>query len=103
MNRTPDWRLEDEQLNSILRLLPISPVVLKMSRALNEARAVLIKGGDLVELAEAIGTIIADPSSSLDDIRLGLQHGGLIAEQAAIALHRREGIPFPEQRINQVR
>jgi hypothetical protein len=71
---------------------------LKMTSAIDEAREVLIKGGDLVELAEAIGTIISDPASSLDDIRLGLKHGGIIAEQAAIELHRREGIPLPENR-----
>jgi hypothetical protein len=62
-----------------------------MLGAIHEAREVLIKGGDLVALAEAIGTIVGDPSSSLDDIRLGLKHGGMIAEQAAIELRRREG------------
>jgi hypothetical protein len=67
-----------------------------MSREIEKARDVLIKGGDLVELAEAMGTIISDPSSSLDDIRLGLRHGGLIAEQAVIALRRREAVSaFP--------
>jgi hypothetical protein len=69
-----------------------------MSSAIDEAREVLIKGGDLVELEEAIRTIISDPASSLDDIRLGLKHGGIIAEQAAIELHRRERIPLPENR-----
>ncbi len=61
-----------------------------MASALQEARKVLKKGGDLVALAEAIGTVITDPSSSLDDIRLGLRHGGMIAEQAALELRRRE-------------
>jgi len=69
---------------------------MKAPKGHDEAREVLIKGGDLVELAEAIGTIIGDPSSSLDDIRLGLKHGGIIAEHAAIELHRREGTPLPE-------
>ena len=67
-----------------------------MTSAIDEAREVLIKGGDLVELAEAIGTIISDPASSLDDIRLGLKHGGIIAEQAAIELHRREETPLQD-------
>jgi hypothetical protein len=66
-----------------------------MSGKLDEAREVLIRGGDLVALAEAIGTIIGSPSSSLDDIRLGLRHGGLIAEQAAIELRRREAASVP--------
>jgi hypothetical protein len=60
-----------------------------MLNAIDEAREVLIKGGDLVELAEAIGTIISDPSSSVDDVRLGLKHGGLVAEQATLELQRR--------------
>jgi hypothetical protein len=61
-----------------------------MPDPLENARQVLQNGGDLVALAEAIGTIINDPTSSLDDIRLGLRHGGLIAEQATIALKSRE-------------
>jgi hypothetical protein len=65
---------------------------------LKDARQTLIQGGDLVALAEAIAAIIRDPSSSLDDIRLGLRHGGVIAEQAAIALHHRQGIPLPQDR-----
>jgi hypothetical protein len=60
-----------------------------MSNALSEAREVLIHGGDLVALAEAIGTIISDPLSSLADIRLGLRHGGIVAEQALLELRRR--------------
>jgi hypothetical protein len=62
---------------------------------LDEARAALIRGGDLVALAEAIGAIISSPSSSLDDIRLGLRHGGLIAEQATLELQRREAASPP--------
>jgi len=56
----------------------------------NEARDVLLRGGDLVDLAEAMGTIISDPGSSLEDIRLGLRYGGLIAEQATLELRRRQ-------------
>lgn len=66
-----------------------------MMCAIEKAREVLTNGGDLVDLAEAIGTIISDPSSSLEDIRLGLRHGGIIAEQAAVALRRREGVSTP--------
>jgi hypothetical protein len=61
-----------------------------MSSALQQAREVLNRGGDLVALAEAIGTVISDPSSSLDDVRLGLRYGGIIAEQAALELRRRQ-------------
>jgi hypothetical protein len=61
-----------------------------MSQAINEARETLIRGGDLVDLAEAIGTIISDPASSLDDIRLGLRYGGVVADQATLELRRRE-------------
>jgi len=61
-----------------------------MPGKLDEAREALIRGGDLVALAEAIGTIIASPASSLDDLRLGLRHGGMIAEQATLEIRRRE-------------
>ena len=61
-----------------------------MASALDRARDILLHGADLVDLAEAIGTIIRDPSSSLDDIRLGLRYGGLIAEQAELELRRRQ-------------
>jgi hypothetical protein len=67
-----------------------------MTRTRDEARDVLTKGGDLVDLGEAIGTVISDPTSSLDDIRLGLRYGGVIGEQAALALQRRSGIPTRE-------
>ena len=71
-----------------------------MARTLEKARETLVKGGDLVALAEAIGTIVSDPASSLDDIRLGLPHGGMIAEQAAIALRLREAACGPSMPSN---
>jgi hypothetical protein len=43
----------------------------------------------MAELAEAIAVVIADPSSSDADIRLGLQYRGFVAEQAEFALRRR--------------
>jgi hypothetical protein len=64
-----------------------------MLNTIREARDVLISGGDLVALAEAIGTIISDPASSLDDLRLGLRHGGMVAEQALLELRRRGATP----------
>ena len=69
-----------------------------MLSTIEEARDVLLRGGDLVELAEAIGAIINDPSSSLDDVRLGLKHGGVIAEQASLELQRRSCSQRPDDR-----
>ena len=61
-----------------------------MTGAIDRARSTLVHGADLIDLAEAIGTIIRDPSSTLDDLRLALRHGGVIAEQAALELRRRQ-------------
>ncbi len=61
---------------------------MKTSRA--DATRVLLNGGSMVELAEAIGVVISDPESTLDEIRLGLQHPGFVAEQAALALSKRQ-------------
>jgi hypothetical protein len=60
-------------------------------RSLDEARTVLRTGGGIADLAEAIGLVISDPSSSLDDLRLGLRYPGFVAEQAELAIERREG------------
>lgn len=62
---------------------------------LRGARQVLRDGGEWVELAEAIGIVIASPKSSLDDCFLGLQHPGFVAEQAAMALYVRTRRPKP--------
>jgi len=63
-----------------------------MTSTLDQARHILLNGADLVDLAEAIGTVIRDPASSVDDVRLGLRYGGLIAEQAELELRRRQSI-----------
>jgi hypothetical protein len=56
---------------------------------LDEARNVLRNGGGMVDLAKAIGFLISDPASSVEDLQLGLQYGGFIAEQAELAIERR--------------
>jgi len=63
-----------------------------------EAIRTLKKGGPLVTLAEAIGTVASEPGSSLEDLLLGLQYEGLVAEQAALALYKRTGRALPEDR-----
>jgi len=65
---------------------------------LNDAIRVLRKGGQLAELAEAVGIVISSPSSSLFDIALGLKYGGVVADQAALALYKRTGKKIPEDR-----
>jgi hypothetical protein len=57
--------------------------------SLDEARGVLLSGGTLADLAEAIALIASDPSTSEADLRLGLRHRGFVAEQAQFALRRR--------------
>lgn len=67
-----------------------------MNTSLKDAIHLLHKGGSMVELAEAIGVVISDSASTLDDIRLGLRYPGFVAEQAALALSKRES-PSREQ------
>ncbi len=67
-----------------------------------EAHSILDNGGSYAALVEAIGTIASDSASSLHDIMKGLRHGGLIAEQAALALYKRSGRPLPEDRATMV-
>lgn len=55
-------------------------------------------GGSMAELAEAIAAVASNPRSSIEDIMLGLAHGGFIQEQAALALYRRTGEPIPKDR-----
>jgi hypothetical protein len=55
----------------------------------SQARSILQSGATIADMAEAIATIISDPSSSDTDIRLGLRYPGFIAEQAEFALRRR--------------
>lgn len=56
---------------------------------LDEARNVLLNGGRMVDLAKAIGLLISDPRSSVEDLRLGLRYSGFVAEQAEMAIERR--------------
>ena len=55
----------------------------------DEARDLLKSGGSMAELARAIGILISDATSSLDDLRLGLRYRGFVAEQAELAIERR--------------
>lgn len=65
---------------------------------LDEARKQLSTGGALVDLMEAIGVIAHDPRSSVDDLLLGLEQPECVAEQAALALHRRTERPISQDR-----
>ncbi|MEX2140800.1 MAG: hypothetical protein WD894_16170 [Pirellulales bacterium] len=58
-------------------------------KTLDEARDVLRSGGSIPDLAQAIGVLISDPTTSLDDLRLGLRYKGFVAEQAELAIERR--------------
>jgi len=49
-------------------------------------------------LGEAIAVVLQFPESSLLDVALGLKHGGVIAEQAALALYKRTDRPLPDDR-----
>ena len=63
-----------------------------------EAREKLKHGCDWGELAEAVGVVIAAPECSDLDLFLSLKHGGVIAEQAALALYRKTQTPIPDDR-----
>lgn len=61
----------------------------------DEAVQLLRNGGDFPELYEAIIAVAKDRTTSLDDLILGLQHPGVIREQAAFELYSRTGRPLP--------
>lgn len=63
-----------------------------------EAREKLKHGGEWAELVEAAGVVIAAPECSELDLFLALRHGGVIAEQAALALYRKTQTPIPADR-----
>ena len=63
---------------------------------LEKANLLLRQGGRFVDLAEAIGIVASDSSSSLDDLIAGLSHPGFVAEQAAFALYHRTGRDVPQ-------
>lgn len=56
----------------------------------DEATRVLLDGGSMADLAEAIGVVISDPESTLDEIRLGMGYPGFVSEQAMLALSKRQ-------------
>lgn len=63
-----------------------------------DAIKTLEEGGEWPALAEAIGVVMSDPMTSLDALMLGLQHKGIVAEQAALGLYRRTFRPIPDNR-----
>ncbi len=63
-----------------------------------EAINTLEAGGEWPALVEAIGVVVSDPMTSLDALILGLQYGGIVAEQAALGLYRRTLRPIPDNR-----
>lgn len=62
----------------------------------------LRSGGDWPDLAEAIAVVISSPEGSLEDLMLGLEYSGVVAEQATLALYRRTGRPLPADRTQLV-
>ncbi len=52
------------------------------------------------DLLEAIGVLATDRATRVSDLMLGLDHRGIVAEQAALALYKRTGRPFPPDRRN---
>ena len=67
-----------------------------------EALRFLDEGGSLVQLAEAVGTLVGDSRSTPQELMRGLRHPGVVAEQAALALYRRLNRPLPPDRSNVV-
>jgi len=63
-----------------------------------EAVRTLRSGGSWPVLGEAIAVVLQSPESSLLDVALGLKHGGVIAEQAALALYKRTDRLLPDDR-----
>ncbi len=63
--------------------------------SLEQARSTLRRSESPCDLLLAIGSISCQPDCTLDDLLLGLQHPGVIAEHAAIALYKRTGRPKP--------
>ena len=62
----------------------------------DEAVKILNESKSPTSLAEAIGVLVSDENSSLNEIVLGLNHRGCIAEQAAISLYLRTKRPIPD-------
>lgn len=69
---------------------------------LEQARRTLKEGGDLPRLADAIGVIASDRTTSDVDLKLGLRYEGFVAEQAALALYKRKHLPLPKDRTRLV-
>jgi hypothetical protein len=63
-----------------------------------DALETLEHGGEWPALAKAIGVVASDPMTSLSALMLGLGYGGVVAEQAALALYRRTFRPIPDNR-----
>jgi len=67
----------------------------KLSR--QEALEALHSGGELPALARAVALLADDPATAAEELLPALDHPGYVAEQAAIALHRMTGTPWPEK------
>ena len=60
-----------------------------------QALETLRNGSETFEAADALATLLRDPTCPLEDVMLGLDHEGFIAEQAAFALYARTKTPLP--------
>ncbi len=59
---------------------------------------VLSESRDLADLAEAAAFLADDPASKPEELLAGLDHPGVVADQAAIALHRMTETPLSPER-----
>lgn len=70
-----------------------------MSKLSHEQAVSILRESDkLPELARAVATLADDADTSPEELLPALDRGGYVAEQAAIALHRMTGTPWPEER-----
>lgn len=60
----------------------------------SEAVETLREGGSTTALAEAVGVLIADTRATDEELLVALKHRGFVAEEAALALHRRKRVPL---------
>lgn len=63
-----------------------------------QALETIRQGGRLPVLARAVGVLADDPDTTPEELLPALDHPGIVAEQAAIALHRMTGTPWAGDR-----
>ena len=64
----------------------------------NEALRILAESRSLPALAEAVAFLADDPTTTPEDLLPALRHPGIVADQAAIRLHKMTQTPLGEGR-----